>query len=208
MHSAAQRSSSTSKNFWAVATISPAISCFNTLRAFAMNATRPARKPQIALVNWRAYSEAASRRLRDAIVRIGQAMAEEGDVELQTLLSAAFVRLKPGIQRRAVTIARYNRRSIQSPNSKLRNTSLVVILFFVDHDTKFRHHEKLNWARLPASPSYPAALLLPFRPPLRQSSEDHRRAALPDCLCRVSSYPGSSARPRLRNAGPSHFPTA
>ena len=39
------------------------------------------------------YSKAASRRLQDALVQIGQQMAEERDVELQTLLSAAFVRL-------------------------------------------------------------------------------------------------------------------
>jgi hypothetical protein len=39
------------------------------------------------------YSKAASQRLQDALVQIGQQMAEERDVELQTLLSAAFVRL-------------------------------------------------------------------------------------------------------------------
>ena len=39
------------------------------------------------------YSKAASQRLQDALVQIGQQMAEEKDVELQTLLSAAFVRL-------------------------------------------------------------------------------------------------------------------
>jgi PilZ domain len=39
------------------------------------------------------YSKAASQRLQDALVKIGQAMAAEKDPELQTLLSAAFVRL-------------------------------------------------------------------------------------------------------------------
>jgi hypothetical protein len=39
------------------------------------------------------YSRAASKRLQDALVQIGQQMAEEKDVELQSLLSAAFVRL-------------------------------------------------------------------------------------------------------------------
>lgn len=39
------------------------------------------------------YSKAASQRLQDALVKIGQAMAAEKDTELQTLLSAAFVRL-------------------------------------------------------------------------------------------------------------------
>ena len=39
------------------------------------------------------YSKGASRRLQDALVQIGQQMAEEKDIELQTLLSAAFVRL-------------------------------------------------------------------------------------------------------------------
>ncbi len=39
------------------------------------------------------YSKAASQRLQDALVKIGQAMAAEKDSELQTLLSAAFVRL-------------------------------------------------------------------------------------------------------------------
>jgi len=39
------------------------------------------------------YSKAASQRLQDALVQIGQQMAEEKDPELQTLLSAAFVRL-------------------------------------------------------------------------------------------------------------------
>lgn len=39
------------------------------------------------------YSKAASRRLQDALVQIGTQMAEEKDPELQTLLSAAFVRL-------------------------------------------------------------------------------------------------------------------
>jgi hypothetical protein len=39
------------------------------------------------------YSKAASQRLQDALVQIGQAMTEEKDTELQTLLSAAFVRL-------------------------------------------------------------------------------------------------------------------
>jgi hypothetical protein len=39
------------------------------------------------------YSRAASQRLEDALVQIGQQMAEEKDGELQSLLSAAFVRL-------------------------------------------------------------------------------------------------------------------
>ena len=39
------------------------------------------------------YSKAASQRLQDALVQIGQQMAVEKDAELQTLLSAAFVRL-------------------------------------------------------------------------------------------------------------------
>lgn len=39
------------------------------------------------------YSKAASQRLQDAITQIGQQMAAEKDPELQTLLSAAFVRL-------------------------------------------------------------------------------------------------------------------
>jgi hypothetical protein len=39
------------------------------------------------------YSKAASQRLQDALAQIGQQMAEEKDGELQTLLSAAFVRL-------------------------------------------------------------------------------------------------------------------
>jgi hypothetical protein len=39
------------------------------------------------------YSKAASQRLQDALLQIGQQMAEEKDPELQTLLSAAFVRL-------------------------------------------------------------------------------------------------------------------
>jgi PilZ domain len=39
------------------------------------------------------YSRAASQRLQDALVQIGQQMAEEKDAELQSLLSAAFVRL-------------------------------------------------------------------------------------------------------------------
>ena len=39
------------------------------------------------------YSKAASQRLQDTLVQIGQQMAEEKDPELQTLLSAAFVRL-------------------------------------------------------------------------------------------------------------------
>jgi hypothetical protein len=39
------------------------------------------------------YSKAASQRLQDALVQIGQQMTEEKDTELQTLLSAAFVRL-------------------------------------------------------------------------------------------------------------------
>ena len=39
------------------------------------------------------YSKAASQRLQDALAQIGQQMAEEKDTELQTLLSAAFVRL-------------------------------------------------------------------------------------------------------------------
>ena len=39
------------------------------------------------------YSKAASQRLQDALVQIGRQMAEEKDPELQTLLSAAFVRL-------------------------------------------------------------------------------------------------------------------
>jgi hypothetical protein len=39
------------------------------------------------------YSKAASQRLQDALSQIGQQMAEEKDPELQTLLSAAFVRL-------------------------------------------------------------------------------------------------------------------
>jgi len=39
------------------------------------------------------YSKAASQRLQDALSQIGQQMAEERDPELQTLLSAAFVRL-------------------------------------------------------------------------------------------------------------------
>ena len=39
------------------------------------------------------YSKAASQRLQDALVQIGQQMADEKDPELQTLLSAAFVRL-------------------------------------------------------------------------------------------------------------------
>lgn len=39
------------------------------------------------------YSRAASQRLQDALAQIGQQMMEEKDAELQTLLSAAFVRL-------------------------------------------------------------------------------------------------------------------
>jgi hypothetical protein len=39
------------------------------------------------------YSKAASQRLQDALTQIGQQMIEEKDPELQTLLSAAFVRL-------------------------------------------------------------------------------------------------------------------
>lgn len=39
------------------------------------------------------YSRAASQRLQDALSQIGQQMMEEKDAELQTLLSAAFVRL-------------------------------------------------------------------------------------------------------------------
>lgn len=39
------------------------------------------------------YSKAASQRLQDALAQIGQQMAAEKDPELQTLLSAAFVRL-------------------------------------------------------------------------------------------------------------------
>jgi hypothetical protein len=39
------------------------------------------------------YSKAASQRLQDALLQIGQQMAAEKDAELQTLLSAAFVRL-------------------------------------------------------------------------------------------------------------------
>jgi len=39
------------------------------------------------------YSKAASQKLQDALIQIGQQMAEEKDTELQTLLSAAFVRL-------------------------------------------------------------------------------------------------------------------
>ena len=39
------------------------------------------------------YSKAASQRLQDALLKIGQAMVAEKDAELQTLLSAAFVRL-------------------------------------------------------------------------------------------------------------------
>lgn len=39
------------------------------------------------------YSKAASQRLQDALAQIGQQMAMEKDAELQTLLSAAFVRL-------------------------------------------------------------------------------------------------------------------
>lgn len=39
------------------------------------------------------YSKAASQRLQDALAQIGQQMAAERDGELQTLLSAAFVRL-------------------------------------------------------------------------------------------------------------------
>jgi hypothetical protein len=39
------------------------------------------------------FSKAASQRLQDALVQIGQQMAAERDTELQTLLSAAFVRL-------------------------------------------------------------------------------------------------------------------
>jgi len=39
------------------------------------------------------YSKAASQRLQDALAQVGQQMAEEKDAELQTLLSAAFVRL-------------------------------------------------------------------------------------------------------------------
>jgi PilZ domain len=39
------------------------------------------------------YSKAASQRLQDAVKQIGQQMAAEKDPELQTLLSAAFVRL-------------------------------------------------------------------------------------------------------------------
>ncbi|MFY9752371.1 MAG: PilZ domain-containing protein [Candidatus Acidiferrales bacterium] len=39
------------------------------------------------------YSRAASQRLEEALAQIGQQMAEEKDAELQTLLSAAFVRL-------------------------------------------------------------------------------------------------------------------
>jgi len=39
------------------------------------------------------YSKAASQRLQDALAQIGQQMAAEKDAELQTLLSAAFVRL-------------------------------------------------------------------------------------------------------------------
>ena len=39
------------------------------------------------------YSKAASQKLQDALVQIGQQMAEEKDTELQSLLSAAFVRL-------------------------------------------------------------------------------------------------------------------
>jgi len=39
------------------------------------------------------YSKAASQRLQDALTQIGQQMAMEKDAELQTLLSAAFVRL-------------------------------------------------------------------------------------------------------------------
>src|ERR1700723_2510737 len=39
------------------------------------------------------YSKAASQRLQDTIAKIGLAMAKEKDTELQTLLSAAFVRL-------------------------------------------------------------------------------------------------------------------
>lgn len=39
------------------------------------------------------YSKAASQRLQEALAQIGQQMAAEKDAELQTLLSAAFVRL-------------------------------------------------------------------------------------------------------------------
>jgi hypothetical protein len=39
------------------------------------------------------YSKAASQRLQDALAQIGQQMASEKDPELQTLLSAAFIRL-------------------------------------------------------------------------------------------------------------------
>ena len=39
------------------------------------------------------YSKAASQRLQDALLEIGQQLAAEKDAELQTLLSAAFVRL-------------------------------------------------------------------------------------------------------------------
>ena len=39
------------------------------------------------------YSKAASQRLQDALTQIGQQLAAEKDAELQTLLSAAFVRL-------------------------------------------------------------------------------------------------------------------
>ena len=39
------------------------------------------------------YSKGASQRLQDALAQIGQQLADEKDAELQTLLSAAFVRL-------------------------------------------------------------------------------------------------------------------
>ena len=58
------------------------------------------------------YSKAASQRLQDALAQIGQQLAAEKDPELQTLLSAAFVRLSQEAAQR-----RYYRAMQQSLDS-------------------------------------------------------------------------------------------
>ena len=58
------------------------------------------------------YSRAASQRLEDALVQIGQQMAEEKDGELQSLLSAAFVRLSQN-RPPAATTAQCSKHSIR-----------------------------------------------------------------------------------------------
>ena len=98
----------------------PPVTSPAALRILRRQCRRRGRKAAIGLGQLaELYSKAASQRLQDTISKIGVAMAAEKDTELQTLLSAAFVRLSQESAARRC-IAPCNKLSIRSPTWKAR----------------------------------------------------------------------------------------